>query len=408
MVNIQDRTQTPVRVAIIDTGIDSGHQYIKDRRWTPWFKVGDTQIERYHDFSKVKPPAPGSTQKAPKPAQSQAQPQAEPQAQPKPQAQAQAQPKPQTQPQAQPLPQPEDKDGHGTFIAGILLQLVPQIDLRIARIGETREDIQTDAGLSYKVAQAVKHAAEEWDSEIISISFCCKETKVVRDAIRAAVSKDILLFAATGNSGYNEDLIYPATERDVFKVMACNHFGTMRDFSTPSLNKEYSLLTLGCAIESTWPASLRAAAASDGIKVVCPRLLMRNKATPKLVHKQDGSCTCKDAWAYMSGTSFAAPVAAAFAAVVYQFYNAHQSQIKPGLGIEDFKSISSMRRVLKAMSLQTNEKYSYLRPPNHRANQFTFRPIEKNAATNAQGKTYDEFFISALQTVITRGDGPFE
>lgn len=376
-----------MRVAIIDTGIDPEHQYIKDRRWNPPPRPGTTPVERYRDFSMVSPPAAGNGHQAERPLKS---------------------PPPPPPPPLPPPPpsQPEDKDGHGTFIAGIFLQLVPDVDLRIARIGKVRDDIQKDATLSFKVAQAINHAVDDWGSEIISMSFCCAETPALRTAARHAVSKDVLLFAATGNSGLNEDLIYPATEHRVFKVMASNYIGEKTPFSTPSENKDYSLLTLGCAIESTWPCTLRSAAADQGLEVTCPRAIIRKKLETKDQHPRGSDCTCTDTWTVMSGTSFATPIAAAFAAVVYQFYNAHRSKIKLDNREEGFKSITSMRRVLKAMTVQPGIR-SYLRAPNHKANPFMFRPASKGAATSVQGKTYDEFFIDALVNVIDAGDGSF-
>lgn len=387
-VSSRDRTSPRVRVAIIDTGIDPENWYINTyRRWEPSYKIGGTLHERYRDFSNIQPPpatvkTKGGEAEAPSPDQTQAQ-----------------------------VPtQPEDQDGHGTFIAGIFLQLVPDIDLRVARIGVKRSKIQTDTNLSFKIAQAVKHAAETWKSEIISISFSCKKTTDIKEAIEYALSKQILIFAATGNTGYNNDLIYPAAEDKVFKVRACDHNGEKARYAAPAADKRYTLLTLGSAVESTWPPSLRAEAADNGLEVKCPRPDVRDNPVYPKQHPRDGKCDCNDTWTVMSGTSFAAPVAASFAAVVYQFWNKHQNQFRLNEGTEPFKSIHSMRLVLKAMARTTelypNDRVYILPPIGHQGSgSFKFLPKATNNNLNQQDQNYNEFFIDALQRAINQGDG---
>lgn len=385
---VGDITRARVCVAIIDTGIDPKNSYINTyRKWEPSYKVGNILHERYRDFSNIQPPPATVKTKdgeagAPTPDQA----------------------------QAQVPPQPEDKDGHGTFIAGIFLQLVPDVDLRVARIGVKRSEIQTDKNLSFKIAQAVKHAAETWKSEIISISFSCKKTTDVKEAIEYALSKQILIFAATGNTGYNNDLIYPAAEDKVFKISACDHNGEKARYAAPAADKRYTLLTLGSAVESTWPPSLRAEGADNGLEIKCPEPDARDKPEYLKQHQRDGKCDCNDTWTVMSGTSFAAPIAASFAAVVYQFWNTHQGKFRLNEGTDPFKSIHSMRLVLKAMARKTelspNDRV-YILPPfkQQGSTLFKFLPKPTNKNLNQQDQTYNEFFIDALQRAINQGDG---
>jgi subtilisin family serine protease len=104
--------QPRVRVTVIDTGIDPHHDYIKKRKWNL-----DPQVERFRDF--VEPVLDDERKDG----------------------------------KGNPFHKPIDKDGHGTFIAGILLQLVPDIDLRVARIGVNRDGIRKDSNLPSKVSQ---------------------------------------------------------------------------------------------------------------------------------------------------------------------------------------------------------------------------------------------------------------
>lgn len=104
---VDPENQQRVRVTVIDTGIDGSHPYIRSKGWTS----NDENAEQplFCDF--VEPdPARGKHD-------------------------------------------PIDEDGHGTFIAGLLLQLAPDIELSIARIGATRKSIQNDAQVGEKIGR---------------------------------------------------------------------------------------------------------------------------------------------------------------------------------------------------------------------------------------------------------------
>jgi hypothetical protein len=96
-------TCTPVKVTVIDTGIDATHPFIQSTGWVS--DDPDTEIPRFQDFC-------GLGEK-----------------------------------------DPVDEDGHGSFVAGVLLQAAPDIELFVARIGTTREDIKKDAHIEEKIAQ---------------------------------------------------------------------------------------------------------------------------------------------------------------------------------------------------------------------------------------------------------------
>jgi hypothetical protein len=86
-----------IKVAILDTGIDSTHDWIE----TNW-KHPDSTYHRYEDFV---------TRGA----------------------------------------EPADEDGHGTYVAGIILDLAPDIDLYIARVARSRHTIRDDAKVTERV-----------------------------------------------------------------------------------------------------------------------------------------------------------------------------------------------------------------------------------------------------------------
>jgi subtilisin family serine protease len=84
-----------VKVAVLDTGIDSDHPFIIEN----WHRPPDND-KRYHDFTSEMS-------------------------------------------SEQPL-KPVDNDGHGTHVAGIILQFAPDVELYVARIGTTRKAMKKD------------------------------------------------------------------------------------------------------------------------------------------------------------------------------------------------------------------------------------------------------------------------
>jgi subtilisin family serine protease len=106
--NVMDlATQQRIRVTVIDTGIDGSHPYMERKGWKS--NDGNAPQPLFHDF---------------------------------------------TIPESSPNEhEPIDEDGHGTFIAGILLQLVPDIELSVARIGRTRDTIKCDTDVATKIGK---------------------------------------------------------------------------------------------------------------------------------------------------------------------------------------------------------------------------------------------------------------
>lgn len=46
-----------------------------------------------------------------------------------------------------------DNDGHGTYVAGLILQYAPNAELYIARVADTNHSIRKDAGFAERVAK---------------------------------------------------------------------------------------------------------------------------------------------------------------------------------------------------------------------------------------------------------------
>jgi hypothetical protein len=95
--------RSPVKVAILDTGIDAGNAYIRTK-WPPSISAGDGNVSQryYTDFVNT-------------------------------------------------TSGPDDNDGHGTHIAGLMLRFAPNAHLYVARIANTRTQFVNDTQFSSKV-----------------------------------------------------------------------------------------------------------------------------------------------------------------------------------------------------------------------------------------------------------------
>ncbi|KAK0722684.1 hypothetical protein B0T26DRAFT_801396 [Lasiosphaeria miniovina] len=281
------------RVAVIDTGISADHPKIS-KLWQ-WSAKGGQPADRpsrFRDFSERKP---GDDE--------------------------------QGEPTDPGLDVPVDEDGHGTFIAGLLLNLVPGLELSVARIGKTRSSIQNDdpEHLSYRVGKAIEYAVKEWKSEIISISFGCEKSAFVTRKLKEAIYHDVIVLAATGNSGNSKIPPFPAMQDGVFKVYSCTAFARADETTGTPWDSINSFHTLGRDIESIWPGHL-AKNAGDEVQLKCKTARKTKSAQAEAQAEHSCSSQCNTS-TVMSGTSFATPIAAAMVAIVYQFYNTHRDQI---------------------------------------------------------------------------------
>ncbi|KAF2996327.1 hypothetical protein E8E14_002603 [Neopestalotiopsis sp. 37M] len=97
-----DGNQHRARVTIIDTGVDVNHPFIQER-WSQSHK--EENMTLFHDFVDSQNTTP------------------------------------------------IDEDGHGTFIAGLLLELAPDAQLSVARIGTTTKAIREDSTVIHKIVE---------------------------------------------------------------------------------------------------------------------------------------------------------------------------------------------------------------------------------------------------------------
>ncbi|RSL81916.1 hypothetical protein CEP51_005512 [Fusarium floridanum] len=180
-----------------------------------------------------------------------------------------------------------DCDGHGSRVSQIILQIAPTADLHIAKVFKTRNDL-ADPNMATQVhkriAEAINLATNEWKVDMIIMCFGFEEPiPLIRKTIDKAskAEKPPLFFAATSNDGAHKGMAWPAREMSVIGISSTTSDGSVSTFN-PSENKAYSILY----------------AFGEGVPVK-----VADPGNP------DDHIT-----EYVSGTSYATPVAAALAA----------------------------------------------------------------------------------------------
>ncbi|KAJ5564559.1 hypothetical protein N7513_000801 [Penicillium frequentans] len=82
---------------------------------------------------------------------------------------------------------PVDAFGHGTFMARLLLQIAPIVDLSVVRVAVTQDQLSSN---EESVVQAIEYAGLDWKADIISMSFNFPRSSTpISDVIDKVVKK---------------------------------------------------------------------------------------------------------------------------------------------------------------------------------------------------------------------------
>ena len=163
--------------------------------------------------------------------------------------------------------------GHGTFIAGLVAMLAPEC--RLMPVRAFHADGVSDA---FTVAAAVKYAADH-GADVINLSLGSSEpAELLQSAIADARARGITLVAAVGNDGDESHPQFPSSLSEVMAVAAIDLSSQKASFS--NYGGHVDVCAPGTRLVSTFPG------------------------------QREGE------YARWSGTSFAAPLAAAEAALV--------------------------------------------------------------------------------------------
>lgn len=163
----------------------------------------------------------------------------------------------------------EDKNGHGTHVAGIIAADGGPIGKGIYGFAPSAEilayKVCDNSGVCYgdDIAAAIERAITA-EANIINLSIGSeKESTVVKNAIEKAVSKGILVVASAGNDGpYDGSIDFPASMASVVSVGAIDSDDDIVDWSSRGNNiitktgvienGDIEFAAPGSGIESTW------------------------------------------------------------------------------------------------------------------------------------------------------------
>jgi subtilisin len=163
----------------------------------------------------------------------------------------------------------EDKNGHGTHVAGIIAADAGADDLGIygvapsAKIFAYKVCGANGACYADDIAMGLRTAADA-GANIVNMSFGTdKDVPLVRDAINYVSSKGVLAVAAVGNDGpFPDSIDYPAAYSSVVAVGAVNKSLKVTDWSSRGINllttpntvddRDIEFAAPGESIESTW------------------------------------------------------------------------------------------------------------------------------------------------------------
>ncbi|WP_051556546.1 S8 family serine peptidase [Alkalihalobacterium bogoriense] len=191
---------------------------------------------------------------------------------------------------------PEDFDGHGTHVAGIIaakkgggtiggrdvVGVSPDVELYSLKV------IDVQSGSILDLIKAIDWSIEN-EMDIVNMSLgLSSDSPLLRDAVNRAYAAGILLIGASGNDGVGTPVNYPANYDSVIAVSSVTQLKTISSFSSTGQQVEFT--APGSSIISTY----------------------------KMLPGQQGT------YEPLSGTSMAAPHVAGFLALLKQ-KNPHMS-----------------------------------------------------------------------------------
>ncbi|KAL2067620.1 hypothetical protein VTL71DRAFT_15716 [Oculimacula yallundae] len=224
-----------------------------------------------------------------------------------------------------------DTCGHGTHCVGLLRKVAPYADVYVARVAKDFDDNLNPDVVAKAIIRACsdgkdKDGKRNWNVDIITMSFGFYNiAPVVRNAIRQALARPVLIFAAASNNGTRRDVAFPASMTGVFCINSANGDGGPSKFN-PELKPDQVFSIIGENVKSSWTTD--------------------ENATP---HKS------------MTGTSVATPIAAAVAALVLEYVIQNDPESFLVDQLDEFKEYDGMSKIFSLMS-RTRDGYKNIVP----------------------------------------------
>jgi subtilisin family serine protease len=237
-----DTTSFPVVVAVVDTGVDYGHEDLSANMWKNPLEIpnnsrdddGNGYIDDIHGINAL------------------------------------------FSLNTQGNGNPMDIDGHGTHVAGTIAAVgdnaigVVGVSWNLIKKGTTPQEkdsggimalkcLGSQGGTAADIAVCINYAVKQ-GAKIINLSLGGPDSTTLRDAVSAARSKGIILVAAAGNDGLDVDVtankVYPACYEfdNIVTVGASNESDLPSDFSNFG-KVNVDVFAPGVSILSTFPRS---------------------------------------------------------------------------------------------------------------------------------------------------------
>lgn len=154
-----------------------------------------------------------------------------------------------------PKKDPMDDNGHGTHVSGTIcaknngvgmVGVAPESKIKPIKVLDEK-----GVGSSRNIANGVKWAADN-NCQLITMSLGSKgNNRLVSNAIDYAVKKGSIVFCAAGNSGANQDIMYPAKLETTIAIGAIDENFNRTDFTCSG--EELDFLSPGHEIVSCIP-----------------------------------------------------------------------------------------------------------------------------------------------------------
>lgn len=156
---------------------------------------------------------------------------------------------------------PQDDNGHGTHVSGVIVARTNNIEGVAGMNWSSRvmpiKALDADgSGSVFDIADGIRWAADH-DAKVINLSLGeYEDSEYLRESIRYAAEKDVLVVAAMGNDDTSQ-ASYPAAYPEVLAVSAVDENGQRATFS--NYGEHTGVAAPGVSIASTFPGNRYAA-----------------------------------------------------------------------------------------------------------------------------------------------------
>ncbi|KAJ4248542.1 hypothetical protein NW757_008190 [Fusarium falciforme] len=147
-----------------------------------------------------------------------------------------------------------DECGHGTHITRLILKVAPAAEIYIAKVSKRKK---FDPEVAGQVAQAIEWAVGVWKVDIISLSMAMDgENSTIKKALDKVLSpphdspKKVVVMAAASNWGGNRQIAFPASCKGVICVHSTDGHGNPSK-TNPTAQKGKDFAVLGMSIKSS-------------------------------------------------------------------------------------------------------------------------------------------------------------